>query len=139
MKPTRTASAPPHSGGCDAACSTEDIDHISAHGSSTPQNDRCETGAIILALGEHARRIPVNSMKSMLGHPLSAASALEIVGCALTLQHGFIPPTINFNECDPECDLDYVPNCPRNASFEYSMSNSFAFGGLNAVLAFRRL
>jgi 3-oxoacyl-(acyl-carrier-protein) synthase len=120
-----------------ARVAPEEIAHVNAHGSSTPQNDSCETGAILLALGDHARRIPVNSMKSMTGHPLAAASALEIIGCAMTLQHGFIPPTINYEEPDPACGLDYVPNQGRPWDGSVILSDASGFSGLHAALVLR--
>jgi minimal PKS ketosynthase (KS/KS alpha) len=121
----------------DAGTAPEQVGHVNAHGSSTPQNDRCETGALLLALGDHARRLPVNSMKSMTGHPLAAASALEIVGCALTLEHGFVPPTINYEEPDPACDLDYVPNHGRPWHGSVILSDASGFSGLHAALVLR--
>jgi beta-ketoacyl-acyl-carrier-protein synthase II len=116
----------------------QDIDHVNAHGSSTPQNDSCETSAIKMALGEHAYAVPINSIKSMIGHPLSAAGALEIVACALALQHDYVPPTINYETPDPECDLDYVPNQARKQDVDVALSNAFGFGGTNATLVFQK-
>lgn len=113
------------------------VDHVNAHGSSTPQNDRCETSAILLALGEHARSIPINSMKSMTGHPLSAASALEIVGCALAFRHGFVHPTANYEEPDPNCDLDYVPNVGRPWDGSVILSDASGFSGLHASVVLK--
>ncbi len=123
----------------DAGIGPEQVGYVNAHGTGTTANDLTETKALHLAFGAHATKLAISSTKAMHGHTLGAAGAIESTAAILALTNDFIPPTINFNECDPECDLDYVPNCPRNASFEYSMSNSFAFGGLNAVLAFRRL
>jgi 3-oxoacyl-(acyl-carrier-protein) synthase len=120
-----------------AGTAPEQVDHVNAHGSSTPQNDRCETGAIVLALGDQARRIPINSMKSMTGHPLSAASALEIIGCALTFQHGYVPPTINYEEPDPACHLDYVPNQGRSWQGSVILTDASGFSGLHAALLMR--
>jgi minimal PKS ketosynthase (KS/KS alpha) len=116
-----------------------DVDYVNAHGSGTKQNDRHETAAVKRSLGAHAYKTPMSSIKSMVGHSLGAIGAIELAACALALHHGVVPPTANYSEPDPECDLDYVPNCPRKAEFEYAISNSFAFGGLNAVLAFRRI
>jgi 3-oxoacyl-(acyl-carrier-protein) synthase len=121
----------------DGGLTPESVDHVNAHGSSTPQNDRCETKALVLALGEHARRIPINSTKSMTGHPLSAASAQEIVGCALALEHGYVHPTINYEHPDPECDLDYVPNTGRPWRGDVVLSDASGFSGLHATLVLR--
>jgi nodulation protein E len=123
----------------DAHIGPEQVGYINAHGTGTSVNDSTETRALHLAFGEHAPKLAISSTKAMHGHTLGAAGAIESTAAVLALTHGFIPPTINFNEPDPECDLDYVPNCARPAEFEYALSNSFAFGGLNAVLAFRRL
>jgi nodulation protein E len=111
------------------------VDYINAHGTGTAANDVTETAAIRSVFGGAA---PVSSTKSMHGHALGAAGALEAVATVLALREGLIPPTANYRETDPECDLDVVPNAPRRAAIEYALSNSFAFGGLNAVLAFRR-
>jgi 3-oxoacyl-(acyl-carrier-protein) synthase len=101
-------------------------------------NDITETRALHLAFGDHAKRLAISSTKAMHGHTLGAAGAIESAAAILALSTGVLPPTIHFNECDLECDLDYIPNCPREAQVEYAISNSFAFGGLNAVLAWRR-
>src|SRR5207248_1151270 len=98
-----------------------------------------ETRAFHFAFGAHAPKLAISSTKAMHGHTLGAAGAIESAATILALTGGILPPTIHFNERDPECDLDYIPNCPREADLEYAMSSSFAFGGLNAVLAFRRL
>ncbi len=121
----------------DARIAPEAIGYINAHGTGTVANDPTETRAIHLALKGHAQRVLVSSTKSMHGHALGAAGALEGVATALALKHGLLPPTANFTEPDPECDLDYVPNQSRRQQVEYALSNSFAFGGLNAVLVFR--
>jgi len=113
-----------------------DIDYINAHGTSTPPNDRLETEAIKTCFGEAAGAIPVSSTKSMTGHLLGAAGGVESIVCALVIARGIIPPTINYEHPDPECDLDYVPNSARRARVETAMSNSFGFGGHNAVLIF---
>lgn len=123
----------------DAGIAAEEVGYINAHGTSTPLNDVQETKAIKLALGEeNAGKVPVSSLKSMTGHPLGAAGAMEAVASILTLQEGIIPPTINYENPDPECDLDYVPNEAREKRVQTVLSNSFGFGGHNATLCFRR-
>jgi 3-oxoacyl-[acyl-carrier-protein] synthase II len=122
----------------DARLGPGDIDYINAHGTSTPLNDALETLAIKRVFGEGATAIPVSSIKSMVGHSLGAAAALEGVACVLTILHGVIPPTINLDEPDPELDLDYVPRQARELSVRAVMSNSFAFGGQNAVAIFKK-
>jgi nodulation protein E len=121
----------------DAGVAPEQVGYINAHGTGTPANDPTETTAIRTVFGAHAARIPISSTKSMHGHALGAAAALEAGATILALREGILPPTANFTSPDPECDLDVVPNIPRRAEPEYALSNSFAFGGLNAVLAFR--
>jgi nodulation protein E len=123
----------------DARIAPEHIGYVNAHGTGTTVNDNTETEALHLAFGSHARRLAISSTKAMHGHTLGAAGAIESAAAILAISTGTLPPTINFNECDPECDLDYIPNCPRKADIEYAISNSFAFGGLNAVLAWRRV
>ena len=122
----------------DAGVTPEQIGYINAHGTGTPVNDPMETAAIRSVFGENARTLKVSSTKSMHGHALGAAGALEAIATVLALKTGVIPPTANFNEPDPECDLDVVPNQARSDQVEYAVSNSFAFGGLNAVLVFRK-
>jgi nodulation protein E len=121
----------------DAGLQPERIGYINAHGTGTQANDTCETGAIRLVFARHAEKLAVSSTKSMHGHALGAAGALEAVATVLSLHNNILPPTANYVEWDPECDLDVIPNLPREARCEYALSNSFGFGGLNAVLVFR--
>jgi len=121
----------------DAGLSPEQIGYINAHGTGTISNDPMETRAIRELFGPHANRLAVSSTKSLHGHALGAAGALEAVCTILALRQGVLPPTANFTVPDPECDLDVVPNHARTAQVEYALSNAFGFGGLNAVLAFR--
>ncbi|HVJ08717.1 MAG TPA: beta-ketoacyl-[acyl-carrier-protein] synthase family protein [Acidisarcina sp.] len=123
----------------DAGLAPEQIGYINAHGTGTEANDRTETAAIRSAFGSHADRLAISSTKSMHGHTLGAAGALEAVASVLALQHGVLPPTMNYTTPDPACDLDVIPNQARRVSVEACLSNSFAFGGLNAVLAFKAL
>ncbi|MFQ5825797.1 MAG: beta-ketoacyl-ACP synthase II [Dehalococcoidia bacterium] len=119
-----------------AGLKPQDIDYINAHGTATVLNDKSETAAVKTALGDHAYRVPISSSKSMLGHLLGAAGAIEATITVLTIQHGVIHPTINLTHPDPECDLDYVPNRARELKVRNAMSNSFGFGGHNSVLIF---
>ncbi|HET9111329.1 MAG TPA: beta-ketoacyl-ACP synthase II, partial [Ktedonobacterales bacterium] len=121
-----------------AGLAPEQIDYINAHGTSTVFNDREETAAIKSVFGEHAYKLAVSSTKSMTGHMVGAAGGVEAIFTALALREGVLPPTINYEVPDPECDLDYVPNQPRKANIHYALSNSMGFGGHNAVLALKR-
>lgn len=122
----------------DAEISPEQIGYINAHGTSTPLNDSIETAAVKLAFGQHARSLSISSTKSMTGHMLGASGAVEAVITAMAVAEGYLPPTINYKEPDPECDLDIVPNRGRQREMEYAMSNSLGFGGHNASVIFRR-
>jgi 3-oxoacyl-[acyl-carrier-protein] synthase II len=121
-----------------AGLKPSDIDYINAHGTSTLLNDRAETRAIKNVFGPDAYRIPVSATKSMTGHLLGAAGVVEAIICVLAINHGVVPPTINLDSPDPECDLDYVPYQARAVPVETAVSNSFGFGGHNSVLVFRR-
>lgn len=120
----------------DAKLSPGSIDYLNAHGTATTINDKNETNAIKRVFGNHASKLAISSTKSMHGHPLGAGGGIEAVACIKAMEEGFLPPTIGLDEPDPECDLDYVPNVGRNKQLTYTMSNSFAFGGLNAVVVF---
>jgi 3-oxoacyl-[acyl-carrier-protein] synthase II len=122
----------------DAGLNPEDIDYINAHGTSTKLNDKTETIAIKAALGSHAKKVMVSSTKSMTGHPLGAAGGIEFVVCVMTIKDGVVPPTINYENPDPDCDLDYVPNSARKAPVDVCMSNSLGFGGHNATLVVKK-
>jgi 3-oxoacyl-[acyl-carrier-protein] synthase II len=122
----------------DAGVRPDEIGYISAHGTGTAVNDRIETMAVKQAFGDAAYRVPMSSIKSMLGHTMGAASAIEAAACSLAVRDDRIPPTINFENPDPECDLDIVPNAARHVPVELSMNNAYAFGGNNASVIFRK-
>lgn len=121
-----------------AGIKPDEVDYINAHGTATMANDKTETEAIKEVFGKDAYSIPISSIKSMIGHPLGASGAIELITCFLAMEKGFIPPTINYEMPDPECDLDYVPNVGRNERIEIAMSNSFGFGGANAILVVKK-
>jgi nodulation protein E len=114
------------------------IDYVNAHGTGTTANDYAETVALHRSFGAHARQLAVSSTKSVIGHTLGAAGALEFVAAVMAIRDGIVPPTMNYLGVDPDCDLDYVPNEARRMPVHVVLSNSFAFGGLNAVLAVRQ-
>jgi 3-oxoacyl-[acyl-carrier-protein] synthase II len=122
----------------EAGINQQEVDYINAHGTSTPLNDKTETEAIKLALGEHARRVSISSTKSMTGHMLGAAGSAEFVICCLSIKNSVIFPTINLEEPDPECDLDYTPNNARQKQLKYVLTNALGFGGHNVTLALKR-
>ncbi len=123
----------------DGKLNQSDIDYINAHGTSTPANDSNETSAIKNVLGDRAKQIAISSTKSMTGHLLGGSGGIEAVACVLSITNGFIPPTINYANPDPNCDLDYVPNTARDKKIRVALSNSFGFGGHNVCLAFRKM
>ena len=141
-----TAPAPEGEGGArcmsmaikDAGIKPEDVDYINAHGTSTEYNDKFETAAIKTVFKEHAYKLPISSTKSMTGHLLGAAGAVEGIITAFAIREGYIPPTINYKTPDPECDLDYVPNVGRNSDVSYAISNSLGFGGHNATIVLKK-
>lgn len=122
----------------DARLKPHEVDYVNAHGTSTPLNDRFETQAIKRVFGEHAYKLAISSTKSMTGHLLGAAGAVEAIIALLAIEHGVVPPTINLDEPDEECDLDYVPHRARKRDINVAMSNTFGFGGVNAVLVFKK-
>ena len=122
----------------DARVRPEDIGYVNAHGTSTPANDGAETAALKTVFGAHAKDLPISSTKSMTGHTLGAAGAIEAAICILAMREGVLPPTINQEFPDPECDLDYIPNRSRRATVDVSLSNSMGFGGHNVALVLKR-
>lgn len=122
----------------DGNIAPEEIDYVSAHGTSTPWNDKLETSAIKAVIGDHASSVSISSIKSMIGHTLGAAGGVAAAFLALSIHHSMIPPTINYENPDPECDLDYTPNVARKREIRVALSNSFGFGGTNAAIAFKR-
>jgi nodulation protein E len=122
----------------DANLAPQDIQYVNAHGTGTAANDETETKALHEAFGPHARKLAISSTKSMVGHALGAAGALELVATVLAVRESVAPPTIGYLGPDPACDLDYVPNTARKMPIDAAVSNSFAFGGLNAVLAVKK-
>jgi 3-oxoacyl-[acyl-carrier-protein] synthase II len=121
-----------------ARLNPEDVDYINAHGTSTPMGDAAETRAIKQVFGGHAYGLAVSSVKSMTGHLLGAAGGVESLATVLTIYHGLIPPTVNYDEPDPDCDLDYVPNVARKRQVDHALSNSMGFGGHNVALVLSR-
>jgi 3-oxoacyl-[acyl-carrier-protein] synthase II len=121
-----------------AGIGPEHVDYINAHGTSTPYNDKLETLAIKRLFGDHAPRLAISSTKSMTGHLLGAAGGLEAGITVLTIRDQVVPPTVNYDTPDPECDLDYVPNTKRAMNVDYALSNSFGFGGTNGALLFKK-
>lgn len=122
----------------DAEAAPTDINYINAHGTSTPLNDKTETLVIKEVFGQHAYKVPVSATKSMIGHLIGAAGAVELIATALALEHQVIPPTINYEIPDPECDLDYVPNVARKTTIDMALKNSFGFGGKNSALVIKK-
>jgi 3-oxoacyl-[acyl-carrier-protein] synthase II len=122
----------------DARLAPEEVDYINAHGTSTPLNDMTETLAIKSVFGSHAKNVPISATKSMTGHLLGAAGSTEAIFTVLAIRDGILPPTINYEEPDPQCDLDYVPNVARQKPLRIGMSNAFGFGGTNATLIFKK-
>jgi len=123
----------------DAALSPDQVDYVNTHGTATPSGDPAETVALKRVFGARAPSLPSSSTKSVTGHLLGAAGAVEVIACLCAIRDGIVPPTINLDNPDPECDLDYVPNAPRKAKVEVCMSNSFGFGGQNDTLIVRKI
>ena len=122
-----------------AEVTPEDVDYINAHGSGTKQNDRHETNAYKKTLGEQAYKIPISSIKSMIGHSLGAIGSVEMAACALAIDRGVVPPTANWENPDPECDLDYIRGVGRRMDIEYAVANCIAFGSKNSALLLRKI
>jgi 3-oxoacyl-[acyl-carrier-protein] synthase II len=122
----------------DAKLNPEQIDYVNAHGTSTPIGDKCETAALKKVFGDHARKLAISSTKSMTGHLLGAAGSVETTICALAIRDQIVPPTVNYEEPDPECDLDYVPNTPREMKVDICLNNSLGFGGHNAAIIVKK-
>jgi 3-oxoacyl-[acyl-carrier-protein] synthase II len=122
----------------DAGLKPEDVDYINAHGTSTPLNDLTETIAVKTVLGERAQKVPISATKSMTGHLLGAAGSTEAIFTILSIRDGIMPPTLNYEEADPQCDLDYIPNAARRKPLKVAISNAFGFGGTNATLVFKK-
>lgn len=122
----------------DAGLEPTDIDYINAHGTSTPLNDKTETLIIKQVFGQHAYKVPISATKSMIGHLIGAAGAVELIATTLALEHQILPPTINYETPDPECDLDYVPNTARPTTIDFALKNSFGFGGKNSALVIKK-
>src|SRR5437773_3999647 len=121
-----------------ARLNPSDVDYINAHGSGTKQNDRHETAAFKRSLGERARQIPISSIKSMIGHSLGGIGAIELAACALVIRHGVVPPTANWENRDPECDLDYTPKVARRKQVDAVLSTGSGFGGFQSAMIFAR-
>jgi act minimal PKS ketosynthase (KS/KS alpha) len=121
----------------DARCAPESVDYVNAHGSGTRQNDRHETAAFKKALGSHAYRVPISSIKSMIGHSLGAIGSIEVAACALAIENNVVPPTANLHEPDPECDLDYVPNEAREIRVDTVLTVGSGFGGFQSAVVLR--
>jgi 3-oxoacyl-[acyl-carrier-protein] synthase II len=122
----------------DAQINASEVDYVNAHGTSTGGGDVAETVSMKVAFGDLAHQVPISSIKSMTGHLIAAAGAVELITCLLSIRDGVIPPTINYEHADPQCDLDYVPNVAREAQVDVALSNSFGFGGQNVCLVARR-
>lgn len=122
----------------DAGLTPDDVNYINAHGTGTKENDGNETLAIKKVFGDKAHKVPISSIKSMMGHLIAAAGAVELITCVLAIRDQMLPPTMNLHTSDPECDLDYVPNKARSARIDVALSNSFGFGGQNDTLVIKR-